>query len=83
MDPEPKPTLSMDPEPGVSQMIQKWAGYSSETASDSELLDMVGIHGDNIPSWVKEMVLWINHDEISEQEFLDVIYYLHKTDLIY
>ena len=55
-------------------MIVKWAGYSRDSISDSELLDYIGIKGDKIPKWFKEKTGdWVLLDKISHKEFVNAL----------
>jgi len=51
MDPEP----TIDPEPSFSwEMFNKWASYSTETATDSDFLSHLGYDGEKIPYWLEK-----------------------------
>ena len=64
-DDEIIPELIIDKE-----ILNKWAGFSDESVSDSEILSLIGFEGDRIPSWYKEYIVeWmIKNEFISETE---------------
>ncbi|MEX0657264.1 MAG: hypothetical protein WD154_06945 [Nitrosopumilaceae archaeon] len=82
--------VEMVPEPGIDVMfedqketIQKWAGYHTMSASDSELLDALNIKLDNkdivIPNWIKNnLAKWTLDEKISFKEFRKAIEYVAK-----
>jgi len=89
---QPQPEVEMVPEPGIDVMfedqketIQKWSGYHTESASDSELLDALHIKLDNkdamkLPKWIKSNLgKWILNEKISFKEFREAIEYVSKT----
>lgn len=85
-----QPEVEMTPEPGIDVMfedqketIQKWAGYHTESAADSELLDALNIKLDNkdsvLPNWIKSnLAKWILDEKISFKEFRKAIEYVAK-----
>lgn len=85
-----QPEVEMTPEPGIDVMfedqketIQKWAGYHTASASDSELLDALHIKLDNkdlgLPNWIKNnLAKWILDEKISFKEFREAIEYVAK-----
>ncbi len=58
--------------------IKKWAGYDLEVVSDSQLLDKIGINGDNIPKWFKKSAKWLVNEQISFEEFIDALRFVHN-----
>lgn len=85
-----QPEVEMTPEPGIDVMfedqketIQKWAGYHTASASDSELLDALQIKLDDkdigLPNWIKSnLAKWILDEKISFKEFREAIEYVAK-----
>jgi len=65
------------------QTFEKWAGYSEQSISDSELLVQIGIAGKSIPSWYKETVAnWIYTGEVSYDDFVNAIKFFEKQKLL-
>ena len=63
-------------------VLKKWAGYDAESASDVDVLSEFGIKGDKIPSYIKQFTAWIINDEITRDEFVDVLQYLKSMDML-
>jgi len=64
--------------------MDKWAGYSSETISDDELLMHIGLEGNYIPEWFKTTTAkWFMEEKISEQEFIDALEFLSRNLFLY
>jgi len=64
-------------------IFDKWAGYSEETISDSELLAEIGIEADYIPNWYKKMASnWIKNGVVTYQEFADALYFLYESGIL-
>ena len=66
------------------EILNKWAGFSEETISDSDLLAMVGLEGNKIPIWYKDMIAqWmIKNEVVSEHEFLNALTFFYNNDLL-
>ena len=63
-------------------VLKKWAGYDTEPASDVNVLSEFGIEGDRIPTYIKQFIAWIINDEISQDEFVDVLQYLKSMGVL-
>jgi len=65
------------------EVFDKWAGYSEETVSDSELLAELGIEADHIPTWYKKMASnWIKNGIVTYQEFADALHFLYEKGIL-
>lgn len=73
-----EPALS----PTLKVVIDSWAGYSKSTASDSEMLQSIGLDGKYIPSWAKELGEWVNKGLIDEVDFINAIKNLHERRIV-
>ena len=63
--------------------FEKWAGYSDQSISDSELLNQIGITGKSIPSWYKKTVAsWIHKGEVSYDDFVNALKFFEKRKLL-
>jgi hypothetical protein len=91
-EPKSQQETEMTPEPGIDIMfddqketIQKWAGFHTMSASDSELLKELQIKLDDkdraeLPNWVKKNLgKWILDEKITFKEFREAIEYVSKT----
>ena len=64
--------------------MEKWGGFSSESISDAEFLDHLGLEGDAIPRWFKDTTAkWFMEDKISEQEFIDALKYMAIEKILF
>lgn len=90
----PEPGVDVVPEPGVDvatseqkETIQKWAGFHTMSASDSELIKALDIKISSdvdsipqLPKWTKNnLAKWVLDDKISMREFHDAINYIVKN----
>jgi hypothetical protein len=89
----PQPAAEIVPEPGVDiitteqkETIQKWAGFHTVSASDSELLIALNIKipsdvdtTPKLPKWTKSTLgKWAINDKISMKEFHSALSYIVK-----
>jgi hypothetical protein len=74
---------SIDEAGNLFSVIKKWSGRTSESASDSEILEAIGVEGDHIPSWFKKNAKWVLLQRISQAEFVDAIKYMSKTGALF
>jgi len=65
-------------------MLFKWAGYSDESVSDSEILEYLGIEGGSIPSWYKNNASeWLIDEKINQEEFVNALkFFANKKYLV-
>ena len=67
----------------LRKRIDVRTGYSSESVTDSEFLETVGIDGTNIPKWFKNKVAkWLYTEYVSQQEFMDALKYLDEIGIL-
>ncbi len=66
----------------LTQAILDWAGYSPNQMSDSELLRNMGIDAQHIPTWVSKPADWLANNQISEQDFVNIVKYLYEHNMI-
>jgi len=87
--PTPEPGVVV--EPGIDTMtseqketIQKWGGFHTVAASDSDLLKSLNIKtaddkGQKLPKWTKNnLAKWVLDDKITMKEFVNAIKYIVK-----
>jgi hypothetical protein len=67
--------------PDLLSDIKEWVSYST-TISDSKLLSDMGINANHIPSWVTKTAQWVIDGEITEQDFVNAIKYMHTSGII-
>ncbi|MDE1767533.1 MAG: hypothetical protein KGI27_14860, partial [Thaumarchaeota archaeon] len=57
--------------------VKEWAGYGPAAISDSQMLHSMGYQGSHIPLWVmRNVAKYLVDDEITQDEFTDIIKYL-------
>src|SRR5437879_141136 len=61
--------------------IKEWNDHST-IISDSKLLSKMGIKANHIPSWVTKTAKWVIDGEITEQDFVNAIKYMHASGII-
>jgi hypothetical protein len=67
-----------------SGFLDRWSDFSSGTVSDAELLELLGLGGDDIPEWFKNTTAkWFMEDKISLQEFIDALTYMANENLLF
>lgn len=59
-----------------------WAGLSTFTISDSKMLDVLGIQGQHVPSWVKNTVSFMIYDNLPVDSVINEIKYLKQSGII-
>ena len=59
-----------------------WAGFSTFTISDSKLLEVLGIHGTYIPSWVKTSVSYMIYNNVPSDSIVNEIKYLNHAGIV-
>jgi hypothetical protein len=77
----PKPTQDTNPE--LVDLVKEWAGYSSKSISDSEMLSDMGINATHIPSWYMKSSKWFVSNDISADEFVNAIKYMYDKGIIH
>ncbi|MBA4718795.1 MAG: hypothetical protein HRO68_06775 [Nitrosopumilus sp.] len=83
--PESIPEVEISPKTWTSgelSVLKAWGGYDVETASDLDVLSKFGIKGEKIPSYVKQLVTWILKDELSQEEFVNILQYLKREGIL-
>lgn len=59
-----------------------WAGLSTFTISDSKLLEVLGIQGQHVPSWVKNTVSFMVYNNLPVDDVINEIKYLKQSGII-
>lgn len=66
----------------VRTTIDDWSGFTENTASDSEMLQSIGLEGDYIPHWVKELGAWVHNGTIDPETLINAIQNLHEREIV-
>ncbi len=59
-----------------------WAGMSTFTISDSKLLNVLGIQGQYVPSWVKNTVGFMIYNNLPMDDIVNEIEYLKQSGVV-
>ena len=62
--------------------LTAWAGFSTFTISNSKLLEVLGIHGTYIPSWVKTSVSYMIYNNVPADSIVNEIKYLNHVGIV-
>ena len=78
------PTPSSQPvqETDLLPAIKDWGGFSSHPISDSELLSHIGLSGKTIPKWVSNAAKYVVNNDMTQQDFENLIKYLASNGII-
>jgi YVTN family beta-propeller protein len=64
-------------------IMDKWAGYYAESASDASMLKAIGLEGSHIPHWVKKFFGEnIYQGDLNMDDFVEAIKYLSKVGIV-
>ena len=66
----------------VRTTIDDWSGFTENTASDSEMLQSIGLEGDYIPHWVKKLGKWVHNGTIDHETLINTIRNLHERGIV-
>ena len=58
--------------------IKKWAGFDVESLTDSQLLETIGIQGEQLPQWLKKPAKWMVNEQVSFDEFIAATIFLNN-----
>jgi hypothetical protein len=63
--------------------IEKWAGFSSESVSDKQLLDMLGIESktETMPNWLKNLGRFVHEKSITPHDVENALRYMAKQGI--
>jgi hypothetical protein len=62
--------------------LTAWAGYSTYTIPDSQLLDVLGINGEFVPPWLKGNVKYMIFNDLPTDEIVNEIKYLKQAGIV-
>jgi hypothetical protein len=62
--------------------LTAWAGYSTFTIPDSQLLDVLGIQGEFVPPWVKNIVKYMIFNDLPTDDIVNEIKYLKQVGIV-
>ena len=66
-------------EPVLLTVLSQWSGYSQAISDDAELLSSLGLQGDSLPSWTKNLGEWVIQEKLDVSELIMAIDYVHDN----
>ena len=66
-------------EPVLLTVLSQWSGYSQVISDDAELLSSLGLQGDSLPSWTKNLGEWVIQEKLDVSELIMAINYVHDN----
>ncbi|HJU14825.1 MAG TPA: FxLYD domain-containing protein [Candidatus Nitrosotalea sp.] len=62
--------------------LTSWAGFSTFTIPDAKLLEVIGVQGHHIPSWVKTSVGYMIYNNVPSDSIVGEIKYLKAQNIV-
>jgi len=72
---DPIPLLN---EPVLLTVLSQWSGYSKVTSDDAEVLSSLGLQGDSLPAWTKNLGEWVIQEKLDVSELITAIQYVNN-----
>jgi len=72
---DPIPLLN---EPVLLTVLSQWSGYSQTTSDDAEVLSSLGLQGDSLPAWTKNLGEWVVQEKLDVSELITAIQYVNN-----
>ncbi|RZD31935.1 MAG: hypothetical protein CXT79_06820 [Thaumarchaeota archaeon] len=66
-------------EPVLFTVLSQWSGYSQVTSDDAEMLSVIGLQGDSLPAWTKNLGEWVIQEKLDVSELITAINYVHNN----
>jgi len=66
-------------EPVLLTVLSQWSGYSQVTSDDAEMLSVIGLQGDSLPAWTKNLGEWVIQEKLDVSELIMAINYVHNN----
>ena len=60
-------------------VLSQWSGYSQVTSDDAEMLSVMGLQGDSLPAWTKNLGEWVIQEKLDVSELITAINYVHNN----
>jgi len=72
-------TVPLLNEPVLLTVLSQWSGYSQVTSDDAEMLSVMGLQGDSLPAWTKNLGEWVIQEKLDVSELIMAINYVHNN----
>ena len=71
-------TLPLLNESILFTVLSQWSGYSQEESTDTELLASLGLQGESLPTWTKNLGEWVIQEKLDVSELIMAINYVNN-----
>jgi hypothetical protein len=71
-------TLPLLNESILFAVLSQWSGYSQVTSDDAEVLSTMGLQGDSLPAWTKNLGEWVIQEKLDVSELITAINYVNN-----
>jgi len=65
-------------EPVLLTVLSQWSGYSQTTSDDAEVLSSLGLQGESLPAWTKNLGEWVIQEKLDVSELITAIQYVNN-----
>lgn len=72
-------TVPLLNEPVLLTVLSQWSGYSQVISDDAEMLSVIGLQGDSLPSWTRHLGEWVIQEKLDVSELIMAINYVHDN----
>ena len=72
-------TVPLLNEPVLLTVLSQWSGYSQVTSDDAEVLSVIGLQGESLPAWTKNLGEWVIQEKLDVSELITAINYVHNN----
>jgi len=66
-------------EPVLLTVLSQWSGYSQTISDDAEMLSSLGLEGESLPAWTKNLGEWVIQGKLDVSELIIAIQYVHNN----
>ena len=83
-DAEEIATSSEDTTPLINEsvlltVVSQWSGFSQVKSDDAEMLSVIGLQGESLPAWTKNLGEWVIREKLDVSELIMAIQYVHNN----
>jgi len=71
-------TVPLLNEPVLLTVLAQWSGYSQIESTDSEVLSVLGLEGESLPAWTKDLGEWVIEEKLDVSELITAIEYVNN-----
>tara|TARA_B110000438_G_scaffold133258_1_gene129155 strand:- start:613 stop:1494 length:882 start_codon:yes stop_codon:yes gene_type:complete len=75
----PEDTVPLLNEPVLLTVLSQWSGYSQVTSDNAEVLSVMGLQGESLHAWTKNLGEWVIQEKLDVSELITAINYVHNN----